>query len=158
MNKIIIVVDFSDQTEKVMNVGLDLASACNAEVILLHTEEPVSDLVYSNTGGPYGEMVGFGLDIPTAKELITDQLTHDKESLRILKEKAELKGLKVKTENFLGDTVSRIIEECHTHKPDLLVIGMHQKGFFASIFSNNTEWALVKKSSCPILLVPEKEN
>jgi nucleotide-binding universal stress UspA family protein len=158
MKKIIIAVDFTDQTEQVMDAGLDLACACGAEVILLHTEPPVTDLVYSNTVGPYGGMIGFGLDIPTAKEIMTDQLTHDREMLGILKEKAEARGVKVTTENFLGNTVATIIEECHNHKPDLLVIGMHKKGFFSSLFSDNTELLLVKKAPCPILLVPGSED
>ena len=156
MKKMIIAVDFTDQTDQVLETGLELASKCGAEVILLHTEAPVTDLIYGNTAGPYGGMIGFGVDIPAAEEIISDQMANDEKNLALLKSKAEARGLKVTTENFLGNTVATIIEECEKHKPDLLVIGMHRKGFFARLFSENCGLMLAKKAPCPLLLIPDK--
>lgn len=152
----IIAVDFTDQTEHVLETGLELANNCGAEVILLHTEAPAIDMIYGNTAGPYGGMIGFGVDIPAAEEIISEQMSSHEKALALLKAKAESRGLKVTTENFLGDTVSTIIKECEKHKPNLLVIGMHRKGFFSRLFGENCEFVLAKKAPCPILLIPDK--
>ena len=158
MKKIIIAVDFTDQTEQVIDTGFEIAAKCGAEVILLHTEPPMTDLIYGNTAGPYGGMIGFGVDVPATEEIITTQLENDEKNLDSLKEKAEAQGLKVTTENFLGDTVSTILEQCHSHRPDLLVIGIQKKGFFSRLFCENSELSLVKKAPCPILLIPDNEG
>lgn len=155
MKKIIIAVDFSEQTGKVMDIGLSLAKDGDAEVILLHTEPPATGYVYNNALGPYGGLAGFGVDAAIASEIISQQLTNDQEALDLLKEKAERLEIKVTTENFVGDTVATIIEECKKHQPDMLVIGFHKQGFFSGLFSEKTELTLVKNAPCPVLLVPD---
>ncbi len=155
MKRIIIAVDFSDQTERVMDAGLELAAKFEANVVLLHTEEPAASVVHSNVIGPYGGMVGFGVDMPTAKEIISRQIMEDEAVLSKLKERALMKGLQVETEVFIGNEVSGIIDECHKYHPDLLVMGLHKKGFFSRLLGENPELALVKKAPCPLLLIPE---
>ena len=155
MNRIMIAVDFSDQTQRVMDAGLDLASKYGAEVVLLHTEEPAAAVVHSNVIGPYGGMVGFGVDMPTAKEIINEQISRDEEILSYLKRQGEGLGLHVETEVFIGNEVSGILDECKQHKPDLLVMGLHKKGFFSRLLGENPELTLVKHAPCTLMLIPE---
>lgn len=155
MKRIMIAVDFSDQTEPVMKAGLELACKFDSEVILLHTEEPAAAVVHSNVIGPYGGMVGFGVDIPTAKEIISEQVSKDEAMLTELKSQAQRMGLEVKTEVFIGNEVSGILDQCREYKPDLLVMGLHKKGFFSRLLGENPEFALVKHAPCQLLFIPE---
>ena len=154
MKRIMIAVDFSDQTDRIMDTGLGIAEKFGAEVILLHTEEPEASVVNSNVMGPYGGMAGFGVDMTTAQEIISNQITKDKAVLETLKERALLKGLKVKTEVFIGNELFGIVDECKEYHPDLLVMGLHKKSFFSRLLGENPELALVKIAPCPLLLIP----
>lgn len=156
MKRIMIAVDFSDQTQYVLKHGYELAGKLEAEVLLLHTEEPESSVVHSNVVGPYGGMVGYGVDIATAKDIVEDQVKKDEAVMQILKKQGEARGLTVSTEVFIGNEVAGIIRECETHQPDLLIMGLHRKGFFSRLLGENPELALVKKAPCALLFIPEE--
>jgi nucleotide-binding universal stress UspA family protein len=155
MKKIMIAVDFSDQTQHVIQEGYELAGKLEADVLLLHVEEPEASLVHSNATGPYGGMVGFGLDVPTANEIVEDQVKRDEVIMETLKKQGEAQGLNVSTEVFIGNEVAGIIRECKQHQPDLLVMGLHHKGFFSRLLGENPEIALVKRAPCALLFIPE---
>jgi len=155
MKRIMIAVDFSDQTQKVMDTALELAVKYGSEVILLHTEQPKMAVMQANVLDPYGSLVGYELDMPSAKEIVEHQIEHDEELLSSWKAQAEQRGLRVKTDVFIGNEISGILEDCERYHPDLFVMGLHRKGFLSRLWSDNPELALVKKAPCPLLLIPE---
>lgn len=156
MKRIMIAVDFSDQTQRVLKQGYALAGKLGAEVLLLHVEEPETSVVHSNVIGPYGGMVGFGVDMPTANDIVEDQVEKDEAIMEILKKQGEAQDLSVSTEVFIGNEVAGIIRECEKHQPDLLIMGLHHKGFFSRLLGENPELALVKKAPCALLFIPEQ--
>ncbi|MEQ9822854.1 MAG: universal stress protein [Puniceicoccaceae bacterium] len=156
MKRIMIAVDFSAQTQRILKQGYELAGKLGAEVLLLHVEEPEASVVHSNVIGPYGGMTGFGVDMPTATEIVDDQVERDEAIMETLKKQGEAQGLTVSTEVFIGNEVAGIIRECEQHKPDLLIMGLHHKGFFSRLLGENPELALVKKAPCALFFIPEE--
>jgi nucleotide-binding universal stress UspA family protein len=155
MKKIIIAVDFSDQTQTVLNQGYALAGKMGADVLLLHVEEPKSSVVHPTVVGPFGGMAGFGVNLAVVNEIVDEQVQKDEVTMEDLKKQGEAQGLKVTAEVFVGNEVASIIRECEKHQPDLLIMGLHHKGFFSRLLGENPEIALVKKAPCALLFIPE---
>jgi len=156
MKKIVIAIDFSDKIGTVLDKGLDLASCTGAEVLLLHTEPPADGFVYHSAIGPYGGLVGFGVEASIAEEIKSNKIKNQQHALDLLKEKAEAQGIKTETAVLMGEPASVIRDKCINFSAELLVIGLHKHSFFHNLLEGNTEMSLVKKAPCDIMLIPEK--
>lgn len=45
MKRILLPIDFSDTTSKIVNLGVEIAKKFNSEIILVHVESPEPDFV-----------------------------------------------------------------------------------------------------------------
>lgn len=158
-NRILTVLDFSENTGRVLDVTMELATKEKAKVCLLHPEPPQSGFAYMTPAGPgFNDFVGFGKNVLIHENIQSVMLEHDRHALELLKEKIEKKGLEVEIRLLIGESVSQIVKTANAFKADLIIMGGHQQGFFADIILGNPEKALIKKTPCPLLIVPEKKE
>jgi len=158
-NRILAVLDFSENTGSVLDYTMELASKEKAELCLVHPEPPQSGFVYLTPTGPgYSGFLGFGNYVVTDKDIQSVTIEHDKQALELLKEKMEQKGIKTSAYLLRTDSVSKIVEKADEFEADMIIIGGHQQGFFADLVLGNPEKALIKKANCPVLIIPEKKS
>lgn len=142
MKNIVVPVDFSDASFNASNYAAMLCNIFNSQIILVHA--------YKNPSG-INEMPDSWLNQPE-KEL--DEMKEDflDEDVEILRKKYTIK---VKGVVIEGMAVPAILKVAKEENAGLIVMGMKGKGKSKSVFGSTTIMVM-RKSSVPVLIIPEK--
>lgn len=138
MKTIVVPVDFSEGTDKIVQQAALLAKAFSSSIYLIHVEIPNED-----SSGKEPEPMG-------------SELYAEAESLNQLAQKVRNEGIETHGILIEGLVASSIIEETKKLEADIVVMGTHGHGVIASVLVGSISQEVIKKSGCPILLVPTK--
>lgn len=145
--KILVPVDFSPCSREAFRVGLSLARAFEAEVILLH----VIDTKALNA------LNALGLALPSEETTQKKRLRHQARLLaRGLLQEETAKGLDISRLLSEGKPFVEIVRTARVEQVDLVVMGSYggQTGDVARIFFGSTAEQVVRTANCPVLCVP----
>ena len=147
MENVIVPVDFSDATSKVVEVAGELASPLKARLILLHVVEPMTEYV----------PIAASMDVlatpaPAMHPLDTQPLFERLE--RLAEPLRGKKGLAVTCIVRVGLAVDEILAQVQSHPCGLIVLGSHGHGALYHLFAGNVVTGVLKRAECPILVVP----
>lgn len=144
--KILIAVDNSTCAEKAAKAGYEMASKFNAEIALLNIIEPMPTSV--------------GADFTLAPVFLEMYDNSEENSHVLLKEMEKKYGNGIAT-TYLStmDTASHgIIQQAEQWNAELIVIGTHGRTGINHLLMGSVAESVARKSSCPVLIVPNKEN
>lgn len=141
MKKIIVPVDFSEQSNNALKVAASLATKHKAEIIVLHMLE-LSSTMISSEGMPQ-EQVVFLLKL-TEKRL---NKFLDKSFLKDISVTPIIKHYKV---------FSEVNEVAEKHGADLIVMGSHGVDGLEEIFVGSNTERVVRNATIPVLVIKEK--
>ena len=153
MKKILIALDYDPSAENIAEIGYKIASAINAEVILLHViAEPAyySSMEYSPIMGFSGFLDTFDSGLSDAMK--TDLRTQSQDFLD--KSKHHLENDTIKTIVLEGDFAESIIECSETEQADLIVMGSHSRRGLDKLLMENIAEKVLQLSKVPVLVVP----
>lgn len=156
--RILTVLDFSENTGEVLEQTKHLACQEKATVCLLHPEPPQSGYAYLAPGPGYSGFLGFGEQAQLNQEVQSILLDKDRNALKVLKRELESSGIDAEIRLLIGDRTEQIVKAAEDFKADMIIMGGHQQSFFADLLFGNSEKALLSKTPCPLLIVPEKKN
>ena len=142
MKTILVPVDFSDASGKVVENAAVLAAAFGSEVILLHVAEPEP------------EFVGYDPGPLTVRVAVATDIHADQRRLEALKEKfgvADVLALQVQ-----GSSPEEILKIAREHAATLIVMGSHGHGALYHLFVGSVTNAVLKDASCPVMVVPSE--
>ena len=139
INKIVVPVDFSEQSEYALKVAVSLAKKYNSEILALHMLE-LTQGVFTAPDGPQIEQSLFFLEL--AKKRFTDFL--NKPYLKDIKVTPIIKHFKV---------FSEVNEVAQTHGADLVVMGSHGADGLKQIFIGSNAEKVVRHSEIPVLVI-----
>lgn len=142
MNTIIIPVDFSDLTQRVVDAGVKLAKAFGSRIILLHITEPEPEFVGFEPG-PLPVRTAVAHDIKAAHRQLSE--LRDSVSANV----SDVLALHVQ-----GALVDKVLEEANKHEADLIVLGTHGHGAFYELLIGSVTSGVLKHTKCPVLVVP----
>ena len=145
MKTILVPIDFSDVTIKVVKVAVHLAKPFQSKIILMHATEIVPQLMGMG-GGPDA------LPVPQAGELAN--LPNYSEKLARLREMISAVGLTSTTVELEGVTVDLIMSQAETSRVDLIVLGSHNRGPLSHLFLGSVADSVLQRAKCPVLIVP----
>jgi nucleotide-binding universal stress UspA family protein len=145
MKTILVPVDFSDVTIKVVKVAVHLAKPFQSKIILMHATENVPQLMGMG-GGPDA------LPVPQAGELAN--LPNYSEKLARLREMISAVGLTSTTVELEGVTVDLIMSQAETSRVNLIVLGSHNRGPLSHLFLGSVADSVLQRAKCPVLIVP----
>jgi nucleotide-binding universal stress UspA family protein len=140
MKTILVPVDFSDVSEKVVETAAKVAAAFGSKVILVHVAEPEP------------EFVGYDPGPLTVRVAVATDIHADQRRLEALKQKlgaADVLALQVQ-----GSTPEEILKLAREHGADLIVIGSHGHGALYHLFVGSVANAVLKDAACPVMVVP----
>lgn len=140
---ILLPTDFSECGNSALVSATSLARKFNASIICLHVIEPIVPTVgYSGMTEP----------LPIAD--ITEQLEDSAErELPKLAECDECSGIEVEEMIVHGDAAAEIVRVARERNVDLIVIASHGRTGWGRILFGSTAEAVVRHSSCPVLVV-----
>ena len=145
MKNICVALDFSDVMDSVLVRAKSLAKAYRASVYLIHVMEETP--AYGMYGFSPEEIPMVG---PTPVELFKAlEERMDKIAADFIQE-----GIETRAQVIEGDPLEEILRYSQTESSDVIVVGAHEHGLFASMLLGNLAESLIRKSLIPILVIP----
>jgi len=139
IKKVVVPVDFSSNTDKVIDYALSVADKLEAEVLFFH--------VVNNFQG-YDMMLVHPSFVGLTKDL--EQQAEERMQNLVTDHKERQNG--VKGDVILGDAAEEIINYANVEKADMIIIGTHGYKGLDKILIGSTADQVIKKAQCPVLL------
>ncbi|OGQ95238.1 MAG: universal stress protein [Deltaproteobacteria bacterium RIFOXYD12_FULL_57_12] len=137
IKRILVPVDFSDNSKKIINAAQFLAEKCGAQMSAVFVVQSIED--YSGFFVPHMPMAQFEEEMVRAAEKKMESFLQDQPST----------AAKV----MLGDVAEQIIDYAAREKIDLIVMGTHgYKGLEKIMFGSVAE-KVVKSAPCPVMTI-----
>ncbi len=144
---ILVAVDLSSASQKILHYVKTLALDLSAKVWLLYAEKP--DLGF----------VGFG---PGRPQSALDKVAHDfkekREELQNEADKLHNSGIDSKALLVQGAAVEVILDEASKLNIDLIVVGSHGHGAVYHLMVGSVSEGVLHRSSCPVIVIPTHER
>jgi nucleotide-binding universal stress UspA family protein len=147
MKSILVPVDFSDVTLKVVKAAIQLGKPFQSRITLMYVVEITPQILGI---GPAPEAV----PTPPPEEL-ADSGVRDK--LARLQELVTAVGLDCKSVELQGAPVDLIVSRAENSRVDLIVLGSHSRGPLYHLFVGGVTEGVLKRARCPVLVVPLSE-
>jgi len=147
MKSILVPVDFSDVTLKVVKAAVYMAKPFQSHITLMHVEWTA----------PAPEIIDFGAGPNLVPPPVRDEpeITEaKKKKLAELEELVTSVGLTSTTIELQGPPVEQILAQAETARVDLIVIGSHHHGAFYHLIEGGVTEGLLSRTRCPVLIVP----
>jgi nucleotide-binding universal stress UspA family protein len=137
MNNILVPVDFSDVTPRVVKAAAQLAKPFGSKLILLHVAEDAGPALPLGSGSA-------ATAVPGAVSGQLEQLQQLVGSL----------GLESVAVELTGPPMNQIMTQAETRRVDLIVLGTHGRGPLYHLFAGGVLDGILRRARCPVLVVP----
>lgn len=145
MKTIVTLVDFSDATFKVLKQAHTFAKAFGSQVVILHVvpPEPV--------------VVDFGIAPTVMHSPSPEAVKADESRLLELQESLTKHGVQASIKQIQGTSLESLLAECEQSHPDLIIVGSHRHGALYNLLVGSVTAGVLKRATCPVLVVPAGE-
>jgi len=148
MKTILVPVDFSDVTLKVVKAAVHLAKPFQSKIILLHATEVTPQLLGLGTGPDT-------IPVPATQETASPDYA---ESFGRLQEMISTIGLESTIVQVQGPPVDLILAQAENSRVDLIVLGSHSRGPLSHLFLGSVADGVMRRAKCPVLIVPLSDS
>lgn len=139
INRVVVPVDFSNNTDKVIKYGLSIADKLGAQVLFFH-------VIHDFQG--YDMMLVHPSFLGMTKDL--EQKAEDRMAALVKEYGQREKGV---TGNVvIGDAADEIISYAKLEQADMIIIGTHGVKGLEKILIGSTADRVVKRAPCPVLV------
>jgi nucleotide-binding universal stress UspA family protein len=142
MHNLLAPIDFSDVSASVLTQAGRLARQFGAKLWLIHVAAPEPDFV------------GYEPGPDTVRRQVATRLHKEHCQLQALADEIRLDGIEVTPLLVQGQTLEKILEEAKRTAADLIVVGSHGHGALYRALVGGVCEGLLRKSTCPVLVVP----
>jgi nucleotide-binding universal stress UspA family protein len=155
--KILVAVDFSDATQKVVAQAKLLAQAFSAKLLLLHSVEAPPDpslLAYE----PDLLFGGIEPDPAAIRGTLAERFRHEHERLLQFSQAIREAGIDCNALLVQGQSDDVILALAVKHQADMIVLGSHGKGVAAQLLLGSTSRGVLHKANVPVHVVPTRDK
>lgn len=146
MKTLVVAVDFSSGTKKVLDAASKLAVALREKIYLVHV---VDDTPVYSIYGLYSEQVPMINEYNEMAQVLAQR------KLEELKEEFPMGDFEVKL--LFGRPQDAILDFAEKVNADMVVVGTHGHSAIGSLFMGSVASSLVRKAQFPVLVVPCEE-
>jgi nucleotide-binding universal stress UspA family protein len=162
MKSVLVPIDFSAATPRVLELAGQVAKSFGAEIHLVHVKElsaavPPSAFGYGAAGMP--DLMPMS-SLPIAEALPQPVAPNEQGRAKLnewQKQIAQI-GLQVTLHEPVGDVVEEILRTADAIKADLIVMGRHGHGAMYNLLVGSVTEGVLKRGDCPVLLVPASRS
>ncbi|MDJ0846451.1 universal stress protein [Crocosphaera sp.] len=140
--KILVAVDCSESTEKVVNKAQEMAKALSAKLWLIHVAQPEPDFLGYKTGPQ------------TERDFVAKTFHAEHSQIQEMAEKLRNEGIETTALLIQGSTVETILKETKKLEADMIIMGSHSRNPISELFLGSVSKGVISQSDCPILIVP----
>ena len=144
MKTILVPVDFSDISTRVVDTARAFAQALGGRLVLLHVSEPEPDFV------------GFEPGPVSVRAAVAHDLKAEHQKLEAAKAAAAQGGMEVLALHIQGPLVEKILAEAETCGAELIVMGSHGHGALYELLVGSVTSGVLHRAKCPVLVVPAR--
>ncbi|WP_221029210.1 universal stress protein [Actomonas aquatica] len=144
MKTILTPVDFSPATADVIDAAINLASAVDGRVVLLHANQPPT------------VTADYGLAMENVQEIISVTEKASARQLEHLLRTLSDRGVDASTANANGPAVAAIVGKAKELEAAYIVMGSHGHTALYDLLVGSTTHGVLKKAPCPVVIVPAK--
>lgn len=142
MKSILVPLDLSGVTSKVMANARSLAQAFGAKLWIVHVAAPEPDFVGFKTGPQY------------VRDHLADQLRKEHTELQAMAAECAKQGIAAEALLVQGPTAETIVAEADRLGVDAIVMGSHGHGALFRAFVGSVSQQVLHESRVPVLVVP----
>ena len=142
--KLLVAIDFSEVTEKIMVRVKELALKVNAKVWLIHVVQPEPDFI------------GYEVGPETEREFIAKNFRQKHVLLQEKAEELKNEGVDITPLLVQGPTIETILNQAKKLDVDIIVAGSHGHGAMFRLLVGSISEGLLHNSTKPLLIVPAK--
>jgi nucleotide-binding universal stress UspA family protein len=142
MSTILVPVDFSDATPRVVETARSLARAFGSRIVLLNIAEPEPDFV------------GFEPGPVTVRQSVARDFKAEHQRLEELKQSLAADAPDVLALHIQGPTVEKILHEAREQEAAWIVLGTHGHGALYELLVGSVAHGVLKGAHCPVVVVP----
>jgi nucleotide-binding universal stress UspA family protein len=144
MNKILVALDFSDISDRLVTTAATMARAFGAQLVLLHVSEPEPDFV------------GFDTGPLVVRSAVARDFRAEHQQLDSARALAAGTGIETIALHIQGGLVEKILSQAETHEAELIVIGSHGHGALYDLLVGGVASGVLRGAKCPVLIVPSR--
>lgn len=144
MKTILVPLDFSDVTPRVVETAKSLARDLERRVALLHVISPPV------------VMTAYGMTEEQVPETLDREEEQARKEMQACRQRLEAEGIESSVLIVRGPPVDAIVLAAREQESDLLVMGSHGHGAFYEFIVGSTTRGVLKKFPGPVVLVPSK--
>jgi nucleotide-binding universal stress UspA family protein len=151
MKTLLVPLDFSNTTDQVLAQASELARSLDARIVLIHIVEPVATYV------PVGASMDVIAAAPPQPAEVQD-LSADEARLRSLAQPLAATGLTVECLAVVGLAVDDILDQAAKCEASFIVLGSHGHGALYHLFSGSVVNGVLKRATCPVIVIPARKK
>jgi nucleotide-binding universal stress UspA family protein len=145
MKTLLVSIDFSPISQKVVDEAAVLAASMGARIVLLNVTEPAAAYV----------PVGAAMDVITAPVPVEPaDLNVVREQLEEVAKPLKERGIPVETLVVEGLPADEILQQATKADASLIVMGSHGHGALYHLFSGSVVTAVLHRSKIPVTVIP----
>jgi nucleotide-binding universal stress UspA family protein len=144
--KLLVGVDLSTSTDTVLARTAQIAKSLAAQVWLLHVAEPEPSFV------------GYDVGPQPVRDSLSQDFHKELRQVEDLAGRLRLAGLEVTALVVQGATVDTILSEAAKLEADMIVMGSHGHGAVYQLLVGSVCEGVLRKATCPVLVVPIREK
>ena len=142
MKAILLAIDFSRDTDRIVEHGAAYARAFGAELILVHVAAPDPDFV------------GYKAGPQSVRDQLARHYHREHHQLQEMEERLRAESLRCRALLIQGPTVEKLVSEAHRVSAGLIVMGSHGHGVVHNLLVGSATEGVLRKAVCPVLVVP----
>ena len=139
---LLVAVDFSDPTDRILRVATRLAQSLDACVWVVHAAEPEPDFV------------GYDVGPEVVRDQVAKELRDEHRRLQECTNQLREAGVEAKAILAQGPTVETLLHMADKQDADLIVVGSHGRGMVAEILLGSVSQGLIRAGRWPVTVVP----
>ncbi len=144
MKRILVCVDYSDVTDRVVSSALRWAAGLKADVHLFHVIPPSPpEIFYASPGGGY----------PVATAVQTDT-RKERAKLKALCARLPRRGVEVSEEVVEGRVIDEILAAAERIEAECIVLGSHGHGALYELLVGSVTEGVLHRTRRPVWVVP----
>lgn len=139
---ILVAVDFSDLTPRVVGTARELAIGRPAKLWLVHVAPPEP------------EFIGYEVGPQVVRQTAAMHVRQEHKDLQTLAENLRQAGVEATALLLQGSTSDKLLDEAGRLPAELMVVGTHGKGALRHLLLGSVSRQIIAHAACPVVVVP----
>jgi nucleotide-binding universal stress UspA family protein len=150
--KLVIGVDFSDSTDKIVEKTEELARQLSAKVWVIHVTRPLPTDVY--VAGHDGSTVDYVADPQELRDSLAKRFHKEHRQVQAIAGRLREAGEQATALLLEGQTADTILREAARLDADMIIVGSHGHGAMYQLLMGSVSEEILRHAECPVLIVP----